>query len=219
MRDALSRLIIARHGNTFAPHDVVTRLGVTDAPLVEKGMQQAAALGAWLMRHDTIPDVMITSALQRTREMGRIAAEVMGRDIPQHIDARLNEIDYGVDENQPEAQVIARIGADAIRAWDEEMLLPEGWHADINAIICGWHDMAQAARAATHRTTLVITSNGIARFAPHITGDMEGFRAHYPLKMATGAVSSFVWDESCGRWQCEYWNERPALSADEQRLR
>jgi probable phosphoglycerate mutase len=58
--------------------------------------------------------------------------------------------------------------------------------------------------------TLVITSNGIARFAPSLTGDEVTFRKKNELKMATGALSIFTRDENEKNWVCTLWNFRPS---------
>ena len=62
-------LIVARHGNTFSPGDVVTRVGArTDMPLSTSGLEQGWKLGLYLRDNDLLPDVVFTSALQRTQQ-------------------------------------------------------------------------------------------------------------------------------------------------------
>ena len=39
-----TRLLIARHGNTFQPDETPKRLGLQDIPLVESGLAQGRAL-------------------------------------------------------------------------------------------------------------------------------------------------------------------------------
>ncbi len=54
----MKTLVIARHGNTFGPQDTPTRIRArTDLKLVEKGREQARALGEYLREHDLIPDL------------------------------------------------------------------------------------------------------------------------------------------------------------------
>ncbi len=200
-------LLIARHGNTFASGDIVRRVGTTNMPLVESGKQQARSLATYLTAHDLQPDSIVTSQLQRTIEMANIIQQEHGTHLPVTQAAFLNEIDYGVDEYQPEDRVIARIGKEALQAWDRDALLPQGWVADIDAIIAGWNNLAHTLTTQqAGRTILVITSNGIARFAPHITGDMAGFCQHHAIKLATGALGIFT---HTTHWHCESWNIRP----------
>ncbi len=209
----MTTLIIARHGNTFAPEDTPTRVGArTDLPLVEKGEEQARAIGRYLNENKLIPDVVYTSNLQRTIETARIAVKESGfSNHPYQLDM-FNEIDYGPDENKPENEVIARIGTEAIKDWDENAIVPKGWNADPDQIIKNWHDFAGQIR--THddsfdhgETILVVTSNGIARFAPHITGDFEGFKEKHNIKLSTGALGILEYSDNC--WSVTAWNVKP----------
>ena len=114
-----------------------------------------------------------------------------------------DEIDYGPDENKVEADVIVRIGAAAIAAWDECAEVPEGWVVDPDQIIRNWQDFGEQIRAHDdNETVLVVTSNGVARFAPYLTGDFEGFRSTHDIKLATGAVGVFVFE---GGWKVKEW--------------
>ena len=135
--------------------------------------------------------------------------ETLGCDLPITVDGRFNEIDYGPDENQPESAVVARIGAPALRDWDKHAVVPPGWQADPQAIIHDWLAFGDICRQAfSGRTVLVVTSNGIARFAPHLTGDFEGFRRRHGIKVATGALC--ILRPQGSRWVIERWNVRPA---------
>lgn len=205
----MTTLIIARHGNTFGPDDTPTRVGGrTDLPLVEKGREQAEAIGKYLSENRLIPDAVYTSTLQRTIETARIAIKSSGVTNPIHQLDIFNEIDYGPDENKVEADVIARIGADAIKDWDERAVVPDGWQAEPDAVIQSWHEFAsQACAFDDNETALVVTSNGIARFAPYITGDFEGFAAAHDIKLSTGALGILKHDGAA--WSVQDWNIRP----------
>lgn len=150
------RAIIVRHGNTFAPGDPPRRIGSrTDLALVDSGRAQAAALA----RHfaGTTFDRCLTSPLARTRETAGIIAP--------HVAAEptdwLREIDHGPDEGATEADVIARIGAEALAQWDTQALPPPGWDVDAPARIAAWQHFFATASG----TVLLVTSNGAARFA------------------------------------------------------
>lgn len=208
-------LIIARHGNTFESGETPRRAGArTDIPLVEKGRQQAAALGRYLKGNNLLPDEIYASALQRTKETAKIAVQAAGLSgttvTPLDI---FNEIDYGPDENKTEEDVISRIGMQAIKDWDEKALVPDGWDADPEQIIADWQNFAaQAEKAAgqeggARRTILVVTSNGTARFAPYIAGNYDDFCAEHKIKLATGALGILHYDG--GKWQIKAWNIRP----------
>jgi len=200
----VTTLIIARHGNTFGPDDIPTRVGKhTDIPLVESGRVQAAAIGRYLQAERLIPDVVYASNLRRTQETAQIAVKESGVTNPVFTLDMFDEIDYGPDENQVEADVIARIGAEAIAAWDERAEVPEGWVVDPAQIIRNWQDFGDQIRAHDdNETVLVVTSNGVARFAPYLTGDFEGFRASNEIKLATGAMGVLVYE---GGWVVKEW--------------
>jgi len=205
----MTTLIIARHGNTFEAHETPTRVGArTDLPLTAKGEEQARAIGQHLKQNALLPDVVYTSHLQRTIQTARLAIKESGLSNPTYALDIFNEIDYGPDENKPEPKVLARIGAEALKNWDDHGIVPEGWHADPQDIIQNWKNFADHIRQHDdNETILVVTSNGIARFAPHITGDFEGFKAAHPLKLSTGALSIFTYEN--GGWTLKAWNVRP----------
>jgi 2,3-bisphosphoglycerate-dependent phosphoglycerate mutase len=212
MKDhAMTRLIIARHGNTFAAGDVITRVGKrTDLPLVETGKAQARRLGGALHHQGFTPSYAYTSTLQRTIQMVTFLQEETRWSFPTEALTFLDEIDYGEDENQPEAKVLERIGKEAMQAWEEKAIPPSGWRIDVPAIIMGWQQFAKHVLVRhSGETILVVTSNGIARFAPHLTGDMEGFRTQHKLKLNTGAYSVFEYLGDTSAWECHAWNVQP----------
>src|SRR5579862_7485718 len=102
-------LLIARHGNTFGPGDTVRRVGITDLPLSDSGLQQGRNLGVYLRQNQLIPDVIFTSTLKRTLQTAEQAQLTMQTHVPVHPLMIFNEIDYGPDENQPEEYVVARV--------------------------------------------------------------------------------------------------------------
>lgn len=216
----MTTLIIARHGNTFGVNDTPTRVGKhTDLPLVETGITQAKAMGRYLKQHDLIPDVVYSSTLQRTRQTAEHALKEAAITLPVYALDIFDEIDYGVDENQTEDTVIARIGQDAITAWDQSAIVPDGWQINPQEVIQNWHNFAdriiQTQDTVTQETldidetVLVVTSNGIARFAPYITGDFKGFADKHPLKLSTGAIGILRYDGAA--WRVMAWNEKPII--------
>ncbi|MFK7839347.1 MAG: histidine phosphatase family protein [Bdellovibrionales bacterium] len=202
-------LIIARHGNTFGPADVPTRVGLhTDLPLVESGIEQAKKIGRYLKDNKMIPDVVYTSTLQRTVQTASIAIKESGVSNPFFKLEMFNEIDYGPDENKAEADVIARIGEQAIKDWDAHAKVPDGWKVNPDQVKQNWIDFAEQISAFDdNETALIVTSNGIARFAPYITGDFDAFSKQHSIKLSTGAFG--ILKHENGNWHCESWNTRP----------
>lgn len=200
----MARLFVVRHGNTFDPGETVTRVGGrTDLPLSVSGHAQADALRA---RFAAVRfTAALASPLIRTRMTARIVLSARP-DAPALLIAPfLREIDYGPDENQPEAAVEARIGASALAAWDRDARLPPGWHADIPAIREGWRRLlVKVSRLPEGANVFVVTSNGIARFLPDVVevkpGDID-------RKLKTGAWADIAVTAAGSR--IDAWNLRP----------
>ncbi len=202
------RLLIARHGNTFDAGQTPLRVGKrTDLPLSTSGQQQAEKLGAYLRQQGILVDEVYTSSLKRTQQTAEIALRAAGQQPPMLARSLFDEIDYGPDEGKPEADVIARIGEQALADWDSQATVPDGWDVDPEVLVHGWMEFVRDILCGSAQTILVVTSNGTARFAPHITGDFEAFRQKYTLKLGTGALADFRWQNH--HWQVDGWNIRP----------
>lgn len=187
----MTRVVVVRHGNTFDKGDVLRRVGRgTDLPLSVSGQAQAQALA----RHFAVETFsrVISSPLLRTRQTAEAIAETA------EFDDRLLEIDYGPDEGQPEDQVVERIGADALERWDRDAVPPPGWHVNPDRIRQDWRDIL----SEIDRPTLIVTSNGIARFLLDIATHQGVDR-----KLKTGAFGVLINDK--GLWRITDWNVRP----------
>lgn len=204
-------LIIARHGNTFAPDETPRRVGArTDLPLVPSGQEQARKLGRYLHDHNLTPARIYTSQLQRTKQTAQLACIEMGIDIPVAATDIFNEIDYGFDENKPEDQVIARIGDAALKSWENDAVMPEGWSPAPREIRQTWLAFAGSLlRDHEGEKTMVVTSNGIARFALHLTADWTETIATHGLKLSTGALGILTRKKDASEWTVAGWNIRP----------
>ena len=186
------RLVIVRHGNTFAPGEPPRRIGArTDLPLVESGRAQARALAAHFAAGGTTFDRVLTSPLLRTRETARLIAP----DRTLEAADWLREIDHGPDENRTEAEVIARIGGDTLAAWETMAIAPPGWHVGADERLAAWRSLLDGPDEGTW---LLVTSNGAARFALLALGLA-------PAKMRTGAYG--VIEGSARRLVS--WDRRP----------
>lgn len=193
---------IVRHGDTFAPGVAPRRIGArTDLPLVASGRAQAAALGAAFAGQGF--DRALTAPLARSRET--LALILAAQPDPPRVETAdwLNEIDHGPDEDMPESAVVARIGADAIAAWDRDAQAPEGWNVDAARRMAGWKALWQSDAG----NILLVTSNGAARFALLSDPDLRAQAATLPtLKLRTGAFGTIVRDG--GRLILRDWNCR-----------
>jgi 2,3-bisphosphoglycerate-dependent phosphoglycerate mutase len=204
----MTTIIIARHGNTFDTDDKVVRVGArTDLPLSSSGKLQAQKLGTYFKATDLNLSAVFTSCLSRTIETATIALEVAGIKLPVLQNSIFNEVDYGPDEGKTEQEVIARIGQDALDAWEHKALVPQDWLIDPDRVIRNWFNFAADLKNRfADQTVLVVTSNGIARFAPYLTGNFLGFTQEYNIKLSTAAIASLT---SVGDiWQVDYWNKK-----------
>lgn len=181
-----TRIIIARHGNNFTKEQTPLRVGArTDLPLVET--ERGTNIGKYLKMRTLIPAVVFAAPLKRTTETARLAIAALDKDIPLVADSRFTEIDYGPDEGKPEAEVVARIGQEAMDAWEREAIVPTGWNVSVDAIIKAWKDFAaEIERDYKGKTVMVVSSNGIIRFAPHLTGNFKKFSEEFDIKVGTG---------------------------------
>lgn len=206
----MTTLIIVRHGNTFEKGEEPRRVGAkTDIPLVASGIEQARQVGLYLKEKGVVLDAIYSSPLQRTLKSAEMIAEVLAFEAPITRLDIFKEIDYGPDENCTEDEVIARVGKQAIDAWNSDAKVPEGWHVNPDAIIANWKGFAkELVEKHPEGTVLVTTSNGIARFSPHLTGDFASFAKNQPIKISTGALCLFRYVK--GRWVIEEWNLKPA---------
>ena len=106
-------LLVVRHGQTAA-NAAGQLLGRADVPLTDLGRQQAKALDAAVGPVDHV----VSSPLQRARD----TAAAFGR--PVEVDERWTELDYGVYDEWP----LADVPAEMWQKWrgDAEFAPPEG---------------------------------------------------------------------------------------------
>lgn len=208
----MTTLTIVRHGNTFDKGETVVRVGLrTDLPLSVSGKAQAKTLGHYFKEKGLSFDEVVTSELKRTIQTGQLISDEL-LEKPKRLtqNSLFNEIDYGPDEAKTEDEVISRIGKRAIQQWDEKALVPPGWSINPAEVIAGWHQFAaDCTRKYPNGHVLVVTSNGIARFAPYITGDFVVFCQCYAIKLKTGSFGCF--QQAGETWKTICWGERPEI--------
>ncbi len=194
----MARLYVVRHGNTFDHGDIVRRVGGrTDLPLSQSGQVQARALAKAFssIRFDRA----LVSPLRRTRMTADAILDAQTQPPKAELTESLIEIDYGPDEGEAEDKVVARIGEDALRAWDRDAIVPDGWIIDPQAVRNGWRTLLQDLKG----TVLIVTSNGVARFLLDIA-DHDGV----DRKLKTGAYG--VLEGENETWRITDWNVRPS---------
>lgn len=196
---------IVRHGNTFEAGAPLRRIGArTDLPLVASGRDQATALGVLFAAQGFGFDRALSAPLQRTcKTTEQILAH---QPQPPAIEMAdwLTEIDHGPDEGQAEADVLARIGDEALSAWDNAAISPAGWIVDEKRRLHGWRQLWENGKG----NVLIVTSNGAARFA--LRSDeklMQQVLALPSLKLRTGAYGIIAREPAGLRLIA--WDQRP----------
>ncbi len=193
--------VIVRHGNTFEAGEPPRRIGArTDLPLTAAGLAQGHALGAHFAAQGWNFTRVLVSPLARTRQTAAaILSHLPHAPQPQSCDW-LREIDHGPDEDQSEDAVLARIGAEALSAWDESAVPPPGWTVDAEARIAGWRALFEGP----DDRVLLVTSNGAARFALVAAG----LATASGMKLPTGAYG-VIGRDAGGAPVLAEWGRRP----------
>lgn len=198
-----NRLVIVRHGNTFEAGEAPRRVGArTDLPLTQAGRQQAMALG----RHFTGLGLEFSTALAGNLSRTRETAELIlaAQPVPPTFGTAsfLTEIDHGPDEDQPEDAVLARIGAEALAAWDRDAVPPPDWQVDVAGRVAAWRDFMASAAG----DVLLVTSNGAARFA--LLALLDPTDRPEQIKLRTGSYG-IISSDNAGLRRLSDWNRRP----------
>ncbi len=200
----MSKILLARHGNTFGPGDKVVWVGANeDLPLVEKGEQQAQALGEALRDAGLMPAHIICGPLKRTRRAAEIVSGLTGFGGEVQIDDRLREIDYGSWGGKSCEEIIAAFGAEAREEWDLHHRRPQGADWSPSEETLQSNALASMTAAAElDGLTVVITSNGILRYMYNALSGADA-----DVKVNTGNMCAVDIEGGTGRRL--FWNEKP----------
>lgn len=193
--------VIVRHGNTFEAGESPRRIGArTDLPLTPAGLAQADALGVdFAARGWNFTKVLVSPLLRTRQTTAAILAHLPGAPEAASCDW-LREIDHGPDEDRDEKAVLARIGTEALAAWDDRAVPPPGWHVDAPSRIAGWRDLFVSEQGPV----LLVTSNGAARFALVAAG----LGTSGGMKLATGSYG-VIRRGADGKPGLDEWGRRP----------
>jgi probable phosphoglycerate mutase len=198
-------IVLGRHGNTFAAGERAVWVGAaSDLPLVEEGFAQAARVATYLRAHDLAPARVFAGPLRRTREFAAVVAGAFGVEV--EIDDGLREIDYGGWERLDNAEVAARFGEEALRAWEERLQWPgpgSGW-GESEAQVTERIGASLARLATLPAPVYACTSNGVLRFVRRLIDGVADARVN---KVRTGAICTLERGDPAPR--ILLWNESP----------
>ena len=220
-------LYLCRHGNTFQSNERAVWVGVRqDMPLVDAGRTQASALGAFLKAKGVQPAAFYCSTLQRTMQYGEIVRTDLGLpDRPLIVREELDELDYGAWSGLSAADIRQRFGADMLRQWQEEGLIPTS--GVFNSTELELRERIE--RLATDITTthhgntavVLIASNGILRYFLKLTPGAEAFHQAVQtnsLSVKTGHYGVMTYTPETREFNCISWNRKPEPVKEEASL-
>jgi broad specificity phosphatase PhoE len=98
------------------------------------------------------------------------------------------------------------LGKKAMEDWNEFGVVPDGWIVDPRALQQSWIDFANETLAnRAGKTTCVVSSGGVIRFAPVILEN--GLPDDIAAKVKTASMGLFEHDGDA--WRYVFWNKRP----------
>ncbi len=155
-------LVLLRHAKADRPNGVPD----VDRPLTERGHADSALAGAWLMKHDHVPDLVLASPSRRTRQTWHSVAVALAnagsptvhyeREIYDGSAADLLKL---LQKVEPAHQIVMIVGHNPTISQLSDLLDPSG-EADSDGLrTCGiaihevagdWPSLTTAPRTATH---------------------------------------------------------------------
>ncbi|OZD55601.1 phosphoglycerate mutase [Rhodococcus sp. 06-1477-1B] len=102
-------LALLRHGESTANQAGIFT-GLLDVQLTARGIQQARQAGLLLHAHRVVPDLILTSTLQRAVHTAELVRDTLGTDAPTTAMWQLNERNYGALTGCTKADARAELG-------------------------------------------------------------------------------------------------------------
>lgn len=206
------RLFFLRHGNTFEDGEPSRQVGAkTDIPLTAKGRVQAEKAAAWFRAHGIAPVMVYTGSLQRQKETAELVSKELGAPTTEVFE--LAELAYGAWENLTIEELKEKFPA-SYEAWSKAGEWPaefEGTYEDTRRRLVRFLDRVRCSHE-DGSAVVAVTSQGIMKLLTAVTQperweEMRSRRAIDELKVKTGAICEFVFDE--GDWKTVAWNVVP----------
>ena len=204
----MTRIILVRHGESYANRRHIY-VGHTDAPLEERGLEQARLTAEYIAENYTVSRVY-ASDLKRAFDTGMRTAERVGVDIIP--DRELREIYAGEWEGVPFDELDTRF-RDSYSVWRNDIgncktpsgesvkQLAERVRAELERIALA-HD-GETVVCATHATP-------IRAMHTIVTQPSLDFMKDVPWP-TNASVSVYEYDG--GKWQCDYFSHDEHLGS------
>lgn len=212
------KLILARHGNTFAAGDKVFWVGGNnDLPLVSEGIAQAERVG--LALKDIPLAAVYCGPLLRTREFAKITLATAKKELPIVEDERLKELDYGKWCGRTDAEIVQQFGQETLKGWVDSSVWPAdgGWSGDEASV---WKEVEEFVSDLStkyggnakdeEKNILVVSSNGRLRYFLHlVAGEFASRVSDHSFKVGTGRIC--VLEGQGNNFKLALWNAQPDL--------
>lgn len=108
----MRRLILLRHAKSDRGNPSIPDLA---RPLNQRGQDAATRIGAYMAKHDLVPDLVLCSIAERTRQTSDLVAQAFAKPAPVTFDKRLYNADVDkiltvVQETPAEAHTVMVVG-------------------------------------------------------------------------------------------------------------
>ena len=204
-------LLLARHGNTFAPGQKVVWVGArNDLPLVDSGLLQAQSLAEALKEASIKPAVLYAATLRRTVSYAQIIHDHLQLSNEVILDKRLDEIDYGNWSGLSSDEIKEQFGDVKLNEWNQQGKWPTVFSGSESVVEAEVKSFVQdiIENQAHKQLTLTVTSNGRLKYFLKLIPDVyDQYMEQCKWKVATGNMCLLGFEK--GVWYPICWNENP----------
>ena len=208
------KLLLVRHGNTFAPGQEAFMVGsMSDLELVERGVEQAKEIALALQKNTFKIKAIYSSPLKRTAQTAQIIAEALKFDSSAiRYEEALKEFDFGKWEGLTSKEIATSFGEEELDAWNKHSVWPASAgfipnESEARIAIKNFTNKLESGYSAQD-LILVVSSNGKLRyFLDLVRGEFEKRINDGSFKMGTGHLS--LLSKNSKDWVCEWWNISP----------
>jgi len=159
--EEVTRVHLLRHGDVEALEERAVR-GQLDLPLSDTGKAQSKQLVDWFVRQGTAPDRIISSDLNRCRDLGKALSTHLGT--PLELNPDLREQHMGRWQGQTWEEITKWDAPRVTAYWDDYVKTspPDGESLqDLTVRVVRWWDEVQSDSRG--KTVLVVTHVGVIR--------------------------------------------------------
>jgi broad specificity phosphatase PhoE len=217
-------LILVRHGESTAnvaasaaeaarAEVVNAPLRDADVPLSDVGMEQAAAVGAWLrsLPDAAFPEFLWSSPYIRAAETARLATADQLVELIPYADERLRDRELGITDALTTIGVEARLPTEAARRrrLGKFYYRPPGGESWADVALRARSFLADLDRAADGGRVLIVTHDAVIlllRYVCEALSEPQLLEVARTAPLLNASVSILTRPSGAGRWQVEAYN-------------